>query len=80
MGEVTVDIAGRSYRLGCGPDEEKHLAGLAAILVTGIGQDLESRFLLLAKGDHGSDEGASFGLGHRMGAPVISHRSRTKRA
>ena len=32
MPEVTVDIAGRSYRLGCGADEEEHLTGLAAKL------------------------------------------------
>ncbi|MCH8167003.1 MAG: cell division protein ZapA [Proteobacteria bacterium] len=32
MSEVTVDVAGRSYRLGCGADEEEHLTGLAAML------------------------------------------------
>ncbi len=40
MPEVTVDVAGRSYRLGCGPDEEEHLTGLAANL------DTEARGLL----------------------------------
>jgi len=54
MGEVTVDIAGRSYRLGCGPDEEKHLSGLAALLDTEarsllrqFGQMSEGRLLLM---------------------------------
>ena len=40
MPEVTVDVAGRSYRLGCGADEEEHLTGLAAML------DSEARGLL----------------------------------
>ncbi len=40
MPEVTVDVAGRSYRLGCGPDEEEHLTGLAVVL------DTEARSLL----------------------------------
>lgn len=30
MAEVTVDVAGRSYRLGCGEGQERHLIGLAA--------------------------------------------------
>lgn len=30
MPEVTVEIAGRSYRLGCGEGEEQHLMALAA--------------------------------------------------
>lgn len=30
MPEVTVDVAGRSYRLGCGEGEEQHLRALAA--------------------------------------------------
>ena len=54
MGEVTVDIAGRSYRLGCGTDEEKHLGGLAALLDTEarellrqFGQMSEGRLLLM---------------------------------
>ncbi len=54
MGEVTVDIAGRSYRLGCGPDEEKHLTGLATLLDTEargllkqFGQMSEGRLLLM---------------------------------
>ena len=32
MPEVTVEIAGRSYRLGCGEGEEEHLEGLAALI------------------------------------------------
>ena len=40
MPEVTVDVAGRSYRLGCGADEEEHLTGLAEML------DAEARGLL----------------------------------
>ena len=32
MAEVTVDIAGRSYRLGCGEGEEEHLMRLAELL------------------------------------------------
>ncbi len=54
MGEVTVDIAGRSYRLGCGPDEEEHLTGLATMLdgearglVRQFGQMSEGRLLLM---------------------------------
>lgn len=34
MPEVTVEIAGRNYRLGCGEGEEDHLAGLAALIDT----------------------------------------------
>lgn len=34
MSEVSVDIAGRSYRLGCGPGEEEHLSRLAALIDT----------------------------------------------
>ena len=54
MSEVTVDVAGRSYRLGCGPDEEEHLTGLAAMLDTEargllrqFGQMSEGRLLLM---------------------------------
>ena len=54
MSEVTVDVAGRSYRLGCGPDEEEHLTGLAAMLdtearalVRQFGQMSEGRLLLM---------------------------------
>jgi len=54
MSEVTVDVAGRSYRLGCGPDEEEHLTGLATMLDTEartllrqFGQMSEGRLLLM---------------------------------
>ncbi len=54
MSEVTVDVAGRSYRLGCGPDEEEHLTGLAMkldaearALVRQFGQMSEGRLLLM---------------------------------
>ncbi len=54
MPEVTVDIAGRSYRLGCGVDEEEHLTSLAAMLDTEargllrqFGQMSEGRLLLM---------------------------------
>ncbi len=39
MAEVTVEIAGRSYRLGCGEGEEEHLERLAALI------DAEARTL-----------------------------------
>jgi cell division protein ZapA len=32
MPEVTVEIAGRTYRLGCGEGEEAHLERLAALI------------------------------------------------
>lgn len=54
MPEVTVDIAGRTYRLGCGRGEEEHLAGLGAMLDTDargllrqFGQMPEGRLLLM---------------------------------
>ena len=54
MSEVTVDVAGRSYRLGCGPDEEEHLTGLANMLdgearglLRQFGQMSEGRLLLM---------------------------------
>ena len=54
MPEVTVDVAGRSYRLGCGADEEEHLSGLAVMLDTEargllrkFGQMSEGRLLLM---------------------------------
>ena len=54
MSEVTVDVAGRSYRLGCGADEEEHLIGLATMLDTEargllrqFGQMSEGRLLLM---------------------------------
>ena len=54
MPEVTVDIAGRTYRLGCGTGEEEHLTGLGAMLDTDargllrqFGQMSEGRLLLM---------------------------------
>lgn len=54
MPEVTVDIAGRSYRLGCGAGEEEHLTSLGAMLDTDargllrqFGQMSEGRLLLM---------------------------------
>jgi len=54
MPEVTVDVAGRSYRLGCGEGEEEHLTGLGAMLDTDargllrqFGQMSEGRLLLM---------------------------------
>ena len=54
MSEVTVDVAGRSYRLGCGADEEEHLTGLAVMpdteargLLSKFGQMSEGRLLLM---------------------------------
>ena len=43
MAEVTVEIAGRSYRLGCGEGEEEHLAGLAA-LIDAEARNLQKQF------------------------------------
>lgn len=54
MAEVTVDIAGRSYRLGCGEGEEEHLVNLATMidgdartLSRQFGQMPESRLMLM---------------------------------
>ncbi len=54
MSEVTVDVAGRSYRLGCVADEEEHLTSLAGMLDTEargllrqFGQMSEGRLLLM---------------------------------
>lgn len=54
MAEVTVDIAGRSYRLGCGEGEEEHLVNLATIidgdaraLSRQFGQMPEGRLMLM---------------------------------
>ena len=54
MPEVNVDVAGRSYRLGCGADEEEHLTGLAEMLDTEargllrqFGQMSEGRLLMM---------------------------------
>jgi cell division protein ZapA len=55
MPEVTVEVAGRSYRLGCGEGEEQHLLALAARvdgeaarLGQSLGQMGEGRLLLMS--------------------------------
>jgi cell division protein ZapA len=55
MPEVTVEVAGRSYRLGCGAGEEQHLLALAARvdgeaarLGQSLGQMGEGRLLLMS--------------------------------
>jgi cell division protein ZapA len=55
MPEVTVEVAGRSYRLGCGEGEEQHLLALAARidgeaarLGKSLGQMGEGRLLLMS--------------------------------
>ena len=52
--EVEVEIAGRSYRLGCGDGEESHLRSLArridgeaARLIGAMGQLSEGRLMLM---------------------------------
>lgn len=54
MPEVTVDVGGRSYRMGCGEGEEKHLLGLATRIDTEaqalqrqFGQMPEGRLLMM---------------------------------
>jgi len=54
MSEVTVEVAGRAYRLGCGEGEEQHLTALATVLdtearalVRQFGQMPEGRLLLM---------------------------------
>ena len=55
MGQVNVQIGGRSYSLACGDGEEDHLSGLAshldrktAELQAALGQMSEPRLLLMA--------------------------------
>ena len=55
MPEVTVDVAGRSYRLGCGEGEEVHLVRLAELidneatrLQRKMGQMTEGRLMLMS--------------------------------
>lgn len=55
MPEVTVDIAGRNYRLGCGEGEEVHLVHLAELvdkeasrLMRQMGQLPEGRLMLMS--------------------------------
>jgi len=54
MAEVTLEIGGRAYRLGCGEGEEDHLMGLGAMLdaeakalTRQFGQMPEGRLLLM---------------------------------
>jgi len=54
MPEVTVEVAGRSYRMGCGEGEEAHLEGLTAMLdaeaqalLGQLGQMSEGRLLMM---------------------------------
>ena len=55
MPEVTIEIAGRSYRLACGDGEERHLMALAARvdgeaarLGQSLGQMGEGRLMLMS--------------------------------
>lgn len=55
MAEVTVEVAGRSYRLGCDDGEEQHLSALAARIDAearriskGMNQMAEGRLMLMA--------------------------------
>lgn len=54
MPEVTVEIGGRSYRLGCGEGEERHLTRLAARIdsevatLSASGNLPEGRLMLMA--------------------------------
>lgn len=54
MPEVSLDVAGRSYRLGCGEGEEEHLVKLGAVLdadarglLRQFGQMSEGRLLMM---------------------------------
>lgn len=49
MAEVSVDIAGRSYRLGCGEGEEEHLAHLAT-MINGDARALSRQFGQMSEG------------------------------
>jgi cell division protein ZapA len=55
MPEVTIDVAGKSYRVGCGEGEEVHLVRLAELIDTEaqrltrkMGQMPEGRLLLMS--------------------------------
>ncbi len=54
MPEVTIEVGGRSYRIGCGAGEEKHLTSLANRLdfeanklTSQLGQMTEGRLMLM---------------------------------
>lgn len=49
MAEVTVDVAGRSYRMGCGEGEEEHLKNLAR-MIDGEAQTLLRQFGSMPEG------------------------------
>jgi cell division protein ZapA len=49
MAEVTVDVGGRSYRMGCGEGEEAHLESLAAV-IDAEAQALQQQFGQMAEG------------------------------
>lgn len=54
MPEVTVEVAGRNYRVGCGEGEETHLMALAARVdgeaarISRLGQMPEGRLMLMS--------------------------------
>ena len=55
MPEVTIEVAGRTYRVGCGEGEEGHLMGLARLLDAEasqlskqMGQISEGRLMLMS--------------------------------
>lgn len=55
MAEVTIDIAGRSYRIGCGDGEQPHVKALAAMIdaearkiESGAGTVPEGRLLVMS--------------------------------
>lgn len=49
MAEVSIDIAGRSYRLGCGEGEEQHLVNLAT-MIDGDARALSRQFGQMSEG------------------------------
>ncbi|HSF94048.1 MAG TPA: cell division protein ZapA [Thermohalobaculum sp.] len=49
MAEVTVEIAGRPYRLGCDEGEEAHLESLAALL-DAVATALSNQFSQISEG------------------------------
>ncbi|MEM6662187.1 MAG: cell division protein ZapA [Pseudomonadota bacterium] len=75
MPEVTVEVAGRSYRVGCGEGEEAHLARLAQLVDTEasalskqIGQVSEGRLMLMTAlmvADKLSDAQSALGAAER---------------
>ncbi len=55
MPEVSIEVAGRTYRVGCGEGEEAHLDGLARVidgeagkLSRSMGQMTEGRLMLMS--------------------------------